>query len=180
MADPSAPEPKYTPFWRSERIIPVLLALLAVSFAIHIATWVLIFGVRVIIREQATELAAQLQTVKSEVISTDINIKRTIPVYAKVPIRKELVVPITTTVVINDSVEVPFETRFGNFSVRVPIRFNAPINATVPVVINETVDVNTSVNIDFDVPVRVPIADTTAATYLERLRQALIELARRL
>jgi len=173
-------ERERTPFWRSERMVPVLLMLLAVSFALHLATWTVILGVRNVIREQSNELASQIGQAEGETFTLNVAVKRTVPIKTTVPVKKQLTIPISTTVPIDQTFNVPVQTGFGNFSVPIPIKVDVPIRTTVPVNIDDTVDVNTSIDLDMDVPVSVPVAQTSVAAYLERLRQALVDLSRRL
>lgn len=173
-------EREKTPFWRSERMVPVLLMLLAVSFALHLATWTVILGVRNVIREQSDELAAQIGQAEAETFTLNVAVKRTVPIKTTVPVKKQITVPISTTVAIDQTFNVPVQTAFGNFSIPIPIKVDVPIRTNVPVNIDETVDVNTSIDLDMDVPISVPVAQTSVADYLERLRKALLDLSRRL
>lgn len=153
-----------------------LLGMIIVSLLLHLLTWISITQIRALARAQVADLAAQVGEAQNDVIEANFPVSQQVPIRATIPVNKQLTVPVSTTVNINDSVNVPL----AGFDFAVPIRASVPINTTVPITIDQTVDVSTTVALDLDVPVRIPIAETSLKDYLQQLKQQLLELAEKL
>lgn len=153
-----------------------LLGMVIVSLLLHLLTWISITQFRALARAQVSELAKQVGEAQDDVLSADFPVEQLVPIRATIPVNKQLTIPVSTTVDVNDSVTVPL----AGFEFPVPIRASVPINTTVPIVINQTVEVSTTVALKLDVPVRIPIAETSLKQYLQDLEQQLQKLAEQL
>lgn len=153
-----------------------LLGMVIVSLLLHLLTWIQITQIRALAKAQVAELAKQVVQAQDDVIEANFPVEQQIPVRATIPIDRQLTVPVSTTVDINNTITVPL----GGLEFPVPIRASVPINTTVPIAINETVDVSTTVALKLDVPVRIPIGETSLKAYLQQLEQQLLQLAEQL
>lgn len=161
---------------RQQRIIRVLTALIVASLLLHFVELLAIIRTRLFIKEQITALTAEVAQARQEVFSAQFALDQAVPVRADVPIQQTLRVPISTTVTINDQVDVPLTTPLGDVTIPVPLNINVPVNTNVPVNISETVTISTTVDLNLDVPVRVPVSETSFADYLESLERYLTDL----
>lgn len=154
----------------------LLLIFLFISFAINFWTWVTLFRLRAVAREQLDALAVQLQSAQQDTVQFDIPVRQAIPISAEVPIEKSIAVPINLSVPINETFNVPLETPFGTYQIPVPIDVEVPISTTVPVEVSEVIAVSTIIELDLTVPIRIPIAGSPLEDYLNRLHREIIRL----
>jgi len=119
--------------------------------------------------------------VGDDAFSYTLELNQEIPVAATVPFNEVVTVPVNTTLPISTVVVVPINAGLlGTFDIDVPIRTVVPVDLEFTVPISQTVNVVTTVPLDFDVPIEIPIADTPLAGYLEELDAALAEVEARL
>ena len=156
--------------------VPALTVLLVGSLILHVLTIMTLLHVRTLVKDQVAVMAREMEQVQSDVIRVTVPIKYSIPINTQVPIRKELIVPIRTTVKIDNSVTIPLNTPFGETSFAVPIRAEVPVETTVPITLNETMPVSTVVDLDLTIPIELPLSNTPVAGYLERLRNILLQM----
>ncbi len=124
---------------------------------------------------------ATVSDLSDETISYTFEVNQGIPISATVPISKSVVVPIRATIPVSTVVIIPVSAGIlGSFDLNVPIRTMIPVNLDVTVPISETVNVATTVPLNVDVPIRIPIAETPLAGYLDNLDMALAEVERKL
>lgn len=154
----------------------ILLGMIIVSLFLHLLTWLAFTQVRVLAKNQIQQLAVQLGEAQNSTLTADFPVSQRVPIRASIPVNKTLVVPVKTTVDVNSTVQVPL----AGFNFDVPIVANIPIDTTVPISFQETVDVSTTVALDINIPIRIPIAETSIANYLEILEAQLRELAEKL
>lgn len=153
-----------------------LLGMIIVSLFLHVLTWLAFTQVRLLAKDQINTLAAQVGQAQNATLSADFPVSQQVPIRASIPINKTLVVPVKTTVDVNSTVQIPV----AGFNFDVPIVANIPIDTTVPIVFQETVDVSTTVALDINIPIRIPIAETSITEYLKTLEAQLKELAEKL
>lgn len=153
-------------------VLLIVVVLLVVSLLLHIWTLVSINQARGLAQEQVSALTEQVRAARSEVVSADVRIQQSLPIELSVPIQKELSVPIDTSVRIDHEVDVTV----GGVNVPIPLKIDVPVETSVPVEINEQVEISTTVDLDMDLPVSVPVSDTVMASYLDDLYRVLIDL----
>jgi hypothetical protein len=156
----------------------VLLGLIIFSLFLHLLTWLAISRVRTLAKQQINELAAQVGQAETSVLTANFQVTQSVPINTNIPIEKNLLVPISTNVDIDDQIEIPLDTPLGTYQVPVPIRVSVPINTTIPISVSETFAINTTVDLDMNVPISIPVADTSLATYLQQLRERLEQLSK--
>jgi hypothetical protein len=153
-------------------LLPVVLVMLGFSLGLHAWTYLTIQRTRAVAHEQVAILAAEVQTLKTETLTTDVHIRQDVPIRMTVPVQRQFDVPVETSIPIDESVDM----RAAGIDLRVPLSLNVPISTTVPVDIDEMVDVNTSIQLDVELPISVPISETNVIDYLDRLHRALVDL----
>ncbi len=160
--------------------IPVLTVGLITSLLLHAWTLAQLQQTRQLARDQIAALASQIAAFRGQTLELPIAINQDVPVRAAIPINEQLTVPINTSVRIQQDVEIPLETPLGTVSVPVPLDLTVPVNTDVPIVVDTTVDISTTVNLDLNVPITIPVQDSSFAGYLEQLQQRLEALSREL
>jgi hypothetical protein len=163
-------------------VVLIVLALLTlVSLALNGATILWSLYTRQITLTALSGARATAADIGDETFSYTIEVNRQIPVTASVPISKTVVVPIRATIPVSTVVIIPVDAGIlGTFDVDVPIRTMIPVNLDVTVPISETVSIATAVQLDLDVPIEIPIAETPLAGYLESLDAALRQIEEKL
>jgi hypothetical protein len=164
-------EPQGVPGWY-KIVLLVVVVLLVVSLLLHVWTLVSINQARGLAQEQVSALTEQVRAARNEVVSAEVRIQQSFPIELSVPIQKELSVPIDTSVRIDHEVDVTV----GGVNVPIPLKIDVPVETSVPVEINEQVEISTTVDLDMDLPVSVPVSDTVMASYLDELYRVLIDL----
>jgi hypothetical protein len=164
------------------RIVLIVLALLTlVSLALNGATILWSLYTRQITLTVLSGARATVADVGDETFSYTFEVNREIPIAASVPISKSVVVPIRATIPVSTVVIIPVNAGIlGTFDVDVPIRTMIPVSLDVTVPISETVNIATVVQLDLEVPIEIPIAETPLAGYLESLDAALRQIEVRL
>jgi hypothetical protein len=156
------------PVFRSPWIAPLALLLAAISLGMNA---VLLHK----LRRPERLMAPALDRVAAGLARSDASIKYTVripagtPVSFDVPIDQRYVVKLRTSLPINTTVRVPFNTPFGNRVVSVPVRSNVPIRQDVPVHLQDTFHLRTRTNTEFVVPLEIELKDLP----LDALRQSL-------
>jgi hypothetical protein len=162
-------------------VLIVLAALTLVSLALSGATALWSLYTRQITLAALSGARATVAGVSDETISYPFAVNREIPITASVPISKSLVVPIRATIPVSTVVIIPVNAGIlGTFDLDVPIRTMIPVNLNVTAPISETVSIATTVQLNLDVPVEIPIAQTALAGYLENVDAALAQVERKL
>lgn len=170
-------ETRFRPFplrWISvsQQLITVVLVLLGLSLGLNIWSLTTIYYTRAMAGEEVAALAEEVRRAQHEVVTAQIGLSQPVPIQARVPIRKQLNIPIDTTVQIDRTIDVSL----GTITVPVPLNLKVPVRANVPVNIDETVDINTTIALDSQIPISIPISDTVVADYLDRLYHSLLIL----
>ncbi len=156
--------------------VELLTALLTLSLLAQAWTLYTLARVRGAAVAQIDALAAQLDQAERQRLSATVLIDRPLPLRAAVPISQRLTVPISTTVHIDQQFELPLSTPLGSVNLPVPLRLDVPFRAEVPVTFAQTVDISTTVDLDLQLPISVPISDTSLAEPLRQLREQLRQL----
>lgn len=157
-------------------LVPIVLGLLVISLGLHIWTIATIANIRSLAKAQVAALSRQVGTVQDDIITVNVNVNRAVPINATIPVREQISVPISTTVELNESVRIAIE----NVEFDVPLNIDVPIRTTVPITVDETVNISTTVDLDLTTPLSIAIQDTSLASYLEELQQALLDLSEQL
>lgn len=130
------------------------------------------------ILEEAASMGQSLKAAAQEPILLEI------PIHDRVPIRLDVPIQHTLTVVVDDLVTVHKEYVFelelpvvGLVSRTVPLSFDVPVHVETPVHISLTVPISDAVPIDLTVPVIIDLYETPLGPELARLGQALEDLA---
>lgn len=164
----------------TQRWFIVLLLLLGLSLGLHLWTFASLAYGRAQAREQLAALATQVAAAQQEVLVFDVPINQTVPVNAEIPLRQHMMIPISTTVVLNRSVAIPLTTPLGETRIPVPIDIEVPINTTVPVLISDTVAISAPVMLNLTLPIEIPISQSPFAHYLDALERTLDTLRKEL
>jgi len=163
-------------------VILVVLALLTLlSLA---ANGVVVFGLlraRDIALDAVTDARQQVKSLGRDTIAYTFELDQEIPIAATVPVEEEVIVPINTSVPISTSVTVPVNTGvLGTYNIDVPVQTVIPVDLQFDVPVSQTVDISTTVRLQTEVPIRIPIDETPLAEYLDDLDNSLGSLERRL
>lgn len=161
---------------RANWAILCLVALLLLSLALQLWTYLALQRVRTITKAQLVLLTAELHNAQRESIRFDVPIQHSVPFSTSIPVREQIIVPISTTVSLSETVPIPIVTPFGTTSFDVPVRMDVPVRTDVPVTLDERFVVDTTVDLDFTVPLEVELSETPLASYLRRLERALEQL----
>lgn len=168
----------YTPIL----VLLTLLTLLALALGGYALFWLLQIRQMALDAQQvALRTVSEARTIVSgigdDTFSYTVNIKRDIPVQASVPFRHDFVVPIHATIPISTIVIIPVNAGLlGTFDIDVPVRTMIPVNLEVTVPISQTVAFSTTVPLNLDVPIEIPLSETPLVGYLEELDTALGQL----
>ncbi len=113
-------------------------------------------------------------------ISYTVEVDQEIPVAASVPFYEEVVVPVNTVLPVDTTVVIPIDLGLTSYDLEVPISTIIPVDLEIAVPISKTIDIVTTVPLDLDVPIEIPISDTPLVDYLEELDAALAQVEARL
>ena len=162
----------------------ILLALLTLlSLALN---GVVIYG---LLRARQIALGAQqaaLQTVTDarsvvagvgdDAFSYTLKVEQEIPIAASIPVDEVVTIPVDTVVPIDTTVIVPIDLGITTYDLVIPIQTIVPVNLEFAVPISQTVDIVTSVPLDVDVPIEIPLAETPFVDYMDELDAGLARL----
>ncbi len=124
---------------------------------------------------------AAVTGISAETFVYTLGVEQEVPIATSVLLNEEVAVPINTIIPINTTVAIPIDAGLlGIFEVDVPIRAFIPVNLEVAVPISQTVDIATTVPLNIDVPIEIPIADTPLVGHLEKLDATLARLEEKL
>jgi hypothetical protein len=171
-----------TPAVRDERRGPrptevILLVMLAASLLIHALTLTQLLRVRNTLRDQIEQLAASVASAKGETLRYNLPIDQQIPIDMDIPIQRSLTIPIQTEVRIQEDIIVPVDTGVaGVINIPIPLDITVPISTTVPIEFDQSVNISTTVPLKLDVPIAIELGTPQFAAYLDRLRDALLNL----
>jgi hypothetical protein len=158
----------------------VLTALTLLSLMLNGAViYVLLQGQQIALNT-VNDARAVVTNVNDATISYTIEVDQEIPVAASVPFYEVVSVPINTVLPVETTVMVPINLGVISYSLEVPISTIIPVDLEVTVPISQTVNVVTTVPLDLDVPIEIPLADTPLVDYVEELDAALARLEARL
>ncbi|MEA3341618.1 MAG: hypothetical protein U9R15_16770, partial [Chloroflexota bacterium] len=97
-----------------------------------------------------------------------------IPIATTIPFNEDVSVPIHTTIPISTTVVIPINAGLlGAFSIDVPIRAVIPVDLEFTVPVSQTVDIATTVPLAMDVPINIPLAETSLIDYIDEVDAAL-------
>ena len=159
----------------------VLAVLTLLSLTLNGMVIVGLLRARQIVLDTVTEARAIVAGIGDDTFSYTFEVDQDVPIVASIPFNEEVTVPIRTTLPISTVVVIPINAGpLGTFDIDVPIRTVIPIDLDVAVPVSRTVGVATTVPLDVDVPIEIPIADTPLVGYLEELDAALAQVEARL
>jgi hypothetical protein len=126
--------------------------------------------------------------VGNDTFSYTLEVQQEIPVNTSVPFNEEITVPIRTSIPISTVVIIPVNAGvLGTFDLDVPVRTIIPVDLSVSFPVSQTVDIATTVPLDIAVPIKVPLAETPLASYMEeldaglaRLEEAIVQIEKQL
>jgi len=147
-----------------------LAALTLLSLALNGVVIFALLRTRQIGLGTVTDTRTIVGDVGAATFSYTLEVDQEIPIRISVPFEKDVTVPVNTTIPINTTVIVPINAGLlGEFNIPVPIQTIIPIELEIVVPISQTVEIATTVPLNVDVPIAIPIADTPLAGYLENL-----------
>jgi hypothetical protein len=159
----------------------LLTVLTLLSLTLNVLTIATLLWVRDVALEEVADARALVSGIRNTTLSHTVEVSKEIPVKASVPFEEEILVPINTTIPINTTVIVPVDVGpLGAYDIDIPIRAAVPVNLEVAVPIKETIEIDTTVLIELEVPVEIPISETSLATYLDKRDAALDRIEQRL
>jgi hypothetical protein len=158
----------------------VLTALTLLSLMLNGAViYVLLQGQQIALNT-VSDARAVVTSINDAAISYTVEVDQEIPVAASVPFYETVSVPINTVLPVDTTVIVPINLGVTSYDLEVPISTIIPVDLEVTVPISKTIDVFTTVPLDLDVPIEIPLADTPLVGYVEELDAALARLEARL
>ena len=105
-----------------------------------------------------------------------------VPIVASIPFKREIIVPINTTIPINKVIETTI-TIAGPFGwdvpvdVTVPIDLEVPVNLSVPISIDEVIEVDTTTHLELTIPVELDLEETGLASLVRLISNNLSAIA---
>jgi hypothetical protein len=127
-----------------------------------------------------SDARAIVSSIGDVTISYTVEVDQEIPVAASVPFYEEVIVPVNTVLPVDTIVVIPIDLGVTSYDLEVPINTIIPVDLEIAVPISKTIEVVTTVPLDVDVPIEIPLADTPLADYLEELDAALTRMEARL
>lgn len=168
------------------RAVGILFNLLALAVALAalaiggLAYWKAT-QIRLGLLESVVQTRSVLASLENRTVEIPIQIQKTFPVQAAIPVREEFVVPIRTVLPISTEVEVPVQfPLLGERRIGIPIEASVPISVEVIIPVSRTLAVETSLSVDLEVPVRVDTTRLGLEDLLRDLDARLAEVERRL
>ena len=111
-----------------------------------------------------------------DTFSYTLKVEQEIPVVVSVPLDEVVTIPVNTVIPIDTTVTVPIDLGITTYDLDVPIQTIIPVDLEFAVPISQTVDIATTVLLDVEVPIEIPLAETPLLGYLEELDVALAQL----
>ncbi len=105
-----------------------------------------------------------------------LEVEQEIPIETSIPFNEVVNIPINTVIPIDTSITVPIDLGITTYELDVPIQTVFPVDLQFDVPISKTVDIATTVVLDVDVPIEIPLADTLLADYVEEVDAGLARL----
>ena len=105
-----------------------------------------------------------------------LEVEQEIPIAARIPFDEVVTIPVNTVIPIDTSVTVPIDLGITTYDLVVPIQTVVPVDIQFDVPISKTVDIATTVVLDVDVPIEIPLAETPLLDYVEELDAGLARL----
>lgn len=134
-----------------------------------------------------TDARSVVASVGDDTFSYTLKVEQEIPIAASVPFDEVVTIPVNTVVPIDTTVIVPIDLGITIYDLVIPIQTIVPVNLEFAVPISQTVDIVTSVPLDVDVPIEIPLAETPFVEYMDgldaglaRLEEALDQLEQKL
>lgn len=159
-------------------LLVVLMLLLLTSSALALAG---VLWLREIALTSVASARTAIPDIGEETFSYTLEVEQEIPVAASIPINENITVPVHTTVPISTVLTVPIDAGLlGTFDINVPVQTIIPVDIEFSVPIRKTISFSTTVNLDVDVPIEIPLAETQLPHYIEQLDTALERLEREL
>ena len=166
----------------------LLVILVLVSLVLDIFIVLQLYRARQAALRLTAQAAVELEALQGETIRYTFHFQDELSVVAEVPFREKLdvpivaAIPISTTVSVEQTLQVPVHTLLGDITVEVPldldvpVAMTVPIDLSVPVEVSRTATVSTTVPLDLEVPLAIPLAETPLADLLGELQSALLNL----
>jgi hypothetical protein len=160
-------------------ILTILIVLMIPSLILNAASIAILMQARDVALEEVDNARALVANVRDTTISYTVEINQDIPVKTSIPFEQEVLVPVNTTIPINTSVIVPIDAGpLGKFDITVPIIAAIPIALDIAVPISKTIDIDTTVPLQLQIPVTVPLSETPLAEHLDTRNRSLDRLER--
>ena len=155
----------------------VLAVLTLLSLTLNVVVILGLLQARQIALDTVTDARAILTGVGDETFSYTFELDQEIPVAASVPFHEDITVPVHTTLPISTVVVIPINAGLlGTFDIDVPIYTVIPVDLEFTVPVSKTVVIATTVPLNVDVPIEIPISETPLVGYLEELDAALARI----
>lgn len=123
-----------------------------------------------------TDARSVVAGVGDDAFSYTLKVEQEIPIAASVPFDEVVIIPVHTVVPIDTTVTVPIDLGITTYDLEIPIQTIVPVNLEFAVPISQTVDIVTSVPLDVDVPIEIPLAETPFVDYMDELDAGLARL----
>jgi len=123
-----------------------------------------------------TDARSVVASVGDDTFSYTLKVEQEIPVAASIPFDEVVTIPVNTVVPIDTTVIVPIDLGITIYDLVIPIQTIVPVNLEFAVPISQTVDIVTSVPLDVDVPIEIPLAETPFVEYIDELDAGLARL----
>jgi hypothetical protein len=118
-----------------------------------------------------------LEKLEGEGFHYEYSFHDTLPVAVEIPVQQEMNFPFKGNFPINTTIQVPINAGvLGTFVIDVPIDTNVPVDVEVPIQISQTVAISTSIPLSMTVPIDVTADDPAIQSFIDGLRQWLLEL----
>ncbi len=162
------------------KIYTIVLVVLAVLTLISLTlNGVIIFGllraheIALDVRQTALntvdDARAIVASVGDDTFAYTLEVEQEIPISASVPFDEVVVIPVNTVIPIDTSITVPIDLGITTYDLDVPIQAVVPVDLEFAVPISQTVDIATTVLLDVDVPIEIPLDETLLVDYAEEL-----------
>lgn len=126
--------------------------------------------------QTVTDARSVVAGVGDDAFSYTLKVEQEIPIAASIPVDEVVTIPVDTVVPIDTTVIVPIDLGITTYDLVIPIQTIVPVNLEFAVPISQTVDIVTSVPLDVDVPIEIPLAETPFVEYMDELDAGLARL----
>jgi hypothetical protein len=155
----------------------VLAVLTLLSLTLNVVVILGLQQARQIALDTVTDARAIIAGVGDETFSYTFELDQEIPIAASVPFHEDITVPVHTTLPISTVVAIPINAGLlGTFDIDVPIYTVVPVDLEFTVPVSKTVTIATTVPLNIDVPIEIPISETPLVGYLAELDAALARI----